>query len=38
LPCWLALGIGANTAVFGLVFAVILKPLPYPDPCRSIRK
>ena len=35
--CVLAAGIGANSAMFGIVYGMLIRPLPYPDPGAIVR-
>ena len=35
--CVLAAGIGANSAMFGIVHGMLIRPLPYPDPGAIVR-
>src|SRR6266849_11096385 len=32
----LAFGLGANTAIFSVLYSAVLKPLPYPDPDKLV--
>jgi putative ABC transport system permease protein len=33
----LAIGVGANTAIFSIIDAILLRPLPFHDPGRLVR-